>query len=251
MSKDELETTPADTARERAAFADQAEALLRRILGALGYDAAEHVTTHDLVAAMGAWLGLVTLASAEPTSPAAHLWQAIYDAALRASPMADTRARREEARQEADEALLAFVRRFPPRFEPVDRQSLDDLAAMREALDEQTAATEAARDLVAEWQSRYVQAAERVGKAERDLAELRALVASSGTLIPQPKPERVEPGQRWAFVMISTGQVDHFANRRAWKLEGESGRYWCAMPENGSSVAASMYYLGPAPTAEA
>lgn len=211
----------------------EAQTLLRRILGVLGYDAVEQLTAQDVASVIGAWLGLVQLVTADPTSPVADLWGRIYDASLRASPLLTRTARSEEARESADEAMTAYVRRFPPRFEPVDRQSLDDLAAMRAALDEQTEVSD-------RWR-------ERTEKAERDLSAAQAALAEIAHIyiVPKPKPERVEPGQRWAFVMKADDSEEVSADC-SFLFRDAYGEPWQAGPCDMKAA----YYLGPAPTSE-
>lgn len=246
-----MSNEPQEQTDERAE--SETQALLRSILGVLGYDAVEQLTAQDVVAVIGAWLGLVTLASSEPTSPAAELWRTAYAASLHASPMAAATARQENAREDADAAVLAFVRRFPCRFEPVDRQAADDLAAMRAALDEQTEATERARrdadvaHLMANSLREGVCAALGVpldGGGYDILTLIRDNTRDArkfeDALVPLPKPERVEPGQRWAFV----DDVAKLQGDTAKLLMGEDAdRRWMIESQD-------WYYLGPAPTSE-
>lgn len=232
MSNEEP-NTPAGTTRERAAFADRAEQLLRETLVALGYDAA-NLTAADLVHGFACWLGILQMYRAEPTSPAAEWWQRVWQSTNVAPRFDLPRAHLDDAVDVADHAAIAFLRRFPPRFEPVDRQSLDDLAAMRDALDEQTDATERARIQSAEWQRR----AEIAERNEGIL--LDKLAARAGSLVPQPKPERVEPGQRWAF-------VDDVA-----KVRGDTAKL--LMGEDADSrwmlESQDWIFLGPVPKSE-
>lgn len=242
MSTEEPVPLSENATRERLAWAAEAEPLFRRILAVLGYDSADEISAADLIVSVAAWANLVQMFRAEPTSPVADMWHAICAASLRSSPLLSADARLEEAQRSADGAALGFLRRFPPRFEPVDRQALGDLVAMRAALDEQTEATERARELAAEWQSRYAQAVERAEKAEGHVSAAQTALVEIGrvAICPKPKPEQVEPGQRWAF-------VDDVA-----KVHGDTAKL--LMGEDADSrwmiESKDWYYLGPAPTSE-
>jgi hypothetical protein len=44
--------------------------------------------------------------------------------------------------------------------------------------------------------------------------------AAKRVIVPLPKPERVEPGQRWAFVMTSESKLDQFGYARFYDASG-------------------------------
>lgn len=70
-------------------------------------------------------------------------------------------------------------------------------------------------------------------RIERD--ELKAQLA--GAIVPLPKPERVEPGQRWAIAMTANEQT---ANAKFVTFTDGSGCGYTAFPED----LACSYYLG-------
>jgi hypothetical protein len=185
------------TVAERLKWADAAEALFRRVLVALGYNG--EVSTADLINAIAAWLSLFLFVKRDPDGRFASVWLSSFNTAWGTSTMLQPSSRRTEAEEQADAAVLAFAQRFPPLLEDAEqRDTADDLTALREALDEQTEATAAARSIADEWKTSAERLAAQVAHLESQLSRY--------ALVPQPKPDRVEPDQRWAR-MVTTDQV--------------------------------------------
>jgi hypothetical protein len=177
--------------------------------------------------------------------------------------MAAPSAAADGATEIADRAVDHYVQRFPPIL--VDRD--DDLEALREERDVWQAEAEAyeqerhdalavfadfgigpnqsvaecARSL-ANYYTRQMRAADdikaglaaRAEKAEAELAAANAAIAEVArvAIVPQSKPERVEPGQRWARLetVADAGEL------QSW--------------ERTMMLSAEWVYLGPAPTTE-
>lgn len=200
----------ANTTAARLDFADKAEALLRLIMSTLGWT--HDVTLVDLIAGLRSWIALVQVMTRDPEGRLASIWWRAYDGALARSSLAYDAPRRQWAAEEADHATKEFLRRFPPLVEDAaPRDTIDDVAALQQALDEQTDATADALVKADRLEAIANAAEERAEKAERELTELRASV-----IVPLPKPERVEPGQRWLF----TARVNKISNGDAFALEG-------------------------------
>lgn len=227
---DTQDTTPAhdEKTAARLRFADAAEALLRSIFAALGARNAHTLDVADVLSGLGAWLAELMTMTRFREGDAAVIWLDARRIAWERAPDASGMAAREEASAQADAAVCDFYQRFPP--------SLDTRDAKIEALQEEAHGLRAIADA----------AEDRAEKAERELAELRALVAN-GALIAQPKPERVEPGQRWAFVMTALENAKASQSRNIWKFADADGEVFYAGPRDFERA----QYLGPAPTAEA
>lgn len=188
MSKptDRPEHDPAhtDQLRERLRFADAAEALLRSILETLGYSAP--VTTEALLTGITAWLALLQQWAKDPTGTVAAFWAKTFHTAFAASPMASPKTRREDAADEATAAAAEYMRRFPPLVEDApNRDTVDDIDAMRAELDAQTEtsvwAADAARKAEAE-QQRLLGELESIGDTLNEAAV--ALEAASLSDVP-------------------------------------------------------------------
>lgn len=207
---------------DRLRFADAAEKLLREIFAALGARNAHAIDVADVLSGLGAWLALLMTMLRFREGDAAVIWLDARRIAWERGQSLSPDAARREASEQADAAVHDFYQRFPP--------SLDTRDAEIEALQEEAHGLRAIADA----------AEERAEKAKCELAELRALVAN-GALIPQPKPERVEPGQRWVWVETVRG-VGH--EDTSFET-GERVETEALLERDG------WHYIGPAPTAEA
>jgi hypothetical protein len=88
--------------------------------------------------------------------------------------------------------------------------------------------------------------ANAVGVIVQERDELRAKLASA--IVPQPKPERVEPGQRWAMI-VTAGAVQARGAIAQWEVgdwhvSDGLGAYRFTLPVDSQVVETSMYYLG-------
>jgi hypothetical protein len=78
---------------------------------------------------------------------------------------------------------------------------------------------------------------DHAGDIRRDRDEL--LVKLETAIIPQPKPERVEPGQKWAFVMTAKSTVSEFGCARFTSTDEAQNEYLADSVERDAG-----FYLG-------
>jgi hypothetical protein len=229
--KPEAATIAGSDVESRLAFADKAETLLRRILGALGYGNGDGLTAIDVLTGITAWLELLLTMQHDPSGGYASFWARMFDRFVAMYPDDKDDA---QCAKLADSAANQWILRFPPFLED-ERQTYDDkdFADMRAELDRQTMIAgnlERTRDVLLtrnealelENKSLLATAVDLTNTAERFESERdetrRQLAAAESlaitlaekfsnektrtkdALVPLAKPERLEPGQRWAFV---------------------------------------------------
>lgn len=83
----------------------------------------------------------------------------------------------------------------------------------------------------------------QLAQALARVKELEARLA--GALVPLPKPEKVEVGQRWAFVMTAGETAGSIAPYiRSWHMSDGICRFRVDIPSNMNCIKTSMRYLG-------
>lgn len=218
----------------RLLFADKAEKLLRAILVALGYENAGTLRGEDLIAGITAWVTLLITMKREPGGSYASFWARAFLDAWKDMPSGD-------AAEAATAAVNEFAKRYPPMLDDalIDEQERDtqtNIQVLTAELDKQVQlvwqleaenksllkANEHHASELARIRLEFDTFADNVRKAlnvgsgvdliaiieartrtHREYHELKA-----NALVPLAKPERVEPGQRWAFVMTSVPPFD-------------------------------------------
>lgn len=204
--KTDVATVDGSDVESRIAFADKAEKLLRAILVALGYENAGALRGADLIAGITAWVTLLITMKREPGGSYASFWARAFLDVCKDLPVDD-------AAECADNMTNQFARRYPPMLDDVaidddSRDTQSDLQSAMAELDKQTqlvwqlesernALLRANEHHASELATCRIQLEERT--AQRDQF-MRAMDKMDGTLVQVAKPERVEPGQRWAMV---------------------------------------------------
>jgi hypothetical protein len=234
----EAATVDGSDVESRLAFADKAEFLLVRILAALGYES-DKLTPTSLLAGIAAWVTLLIAMKRDPSGACARVW---FDTVLVAARDVDSES--SVCVAFADNITNEFARRFPPFLED-DRPTYDDkdFADMRAELERQTIISEklaieldTIRDERDALKRAMIDAGKLYDTRMRELARaealcvetngrvieltaqrdqfMRAMDKMAGALVPLAKPERVEPGQRWAKVYSIDINASHevFAN---------------------------------------
>ncbi|TXH49789.1 MAG: hypothetical protein E6Q97_21845 [Desulfurellales bacterium] len=204
MSNTENQESVADnnnTTEARLSFADKAEKLLRTILVALGYENVGALRGEDLITSITAWVTLLITMKREPGGSYASFWARAFLDVCKDLPVDD-------AAECADKMTNHFARRYPPMLDDVaidddSRDTQSDLQSAMSELDKQT-------QLVWQLESELVAIRKLNEHHASELATVRNELAAltSSAIVPLAKPERVEPGQRWAFVMTCVPPFD-------------------------------------------
>jgi hypothetical protein len=204
--KSEASTVDGSDVALRLAFADKAEFLLVRILAALGYES-DKLTPSSLLAGIAAWVTLLIASKNDVNGRFASFWMHAFLDAWKDLSVLD-------AAEASTAAVNEFAKRYPPMLDDVlldehGRDTQSDIEALSIELDKQTIIAnnlERTRDVLLEVNERHASelATCRIQLEERTAQRDQLIRDVYGALVPLSKPERVEPGQRWAFVMTCT-----------------------------------------------
>lgn len=220
-----MQTKRPDDATGDSVLLARVHTFLAALLSFLGFGVLPMATIADMLDELTGWLEMAKAIRRDPQGATARIWWDAFKASWGECSTVD-------AAKAADVAVAAFGQRFLPVNAEDDRDTLNtaDFDALREELDKQTqiaaelrserdallaANALHARELQISRDGNDVFRAALYGamgwredpgfdsiaevlsiRAERD--ELRAKLGTA--IIPLPKPERVEPGQRWALV---------------------------------------------------
>jgi hypothetical protein len=227
---------PDDTTGDSVTLA-RVHTFLAALLSFLGFGVLPTATIADMLDELTGWLEMAKSIRRDPQGATARIWWDAFKDAWRNDHV-------EGAARSADNAIAEFGKRFLPVNAEDDRDTLntEDFNAMREELDKQTqiaAELRSERDVLLK--ANEVHARENLALHKRSMHtlneidavisnalgldedasfnrinalvglqkerdELRTKLASA--IVPQPKPERVEPGQRYAILCTCTESGD-------------------------------------------
>jgi hypothetical protein len=200
-------STPDDATGDSVILA-RVHTFLAALLSFLGFGVLSTSTIADMLDELTGWLEMAKAIQRDPQGATARIWWDAFKDAWRNDHV-------EGAARSADNAIAEFGKRFLPVNAENDRDTLNtaDFDAMREELDKQT-------QIAAELRSERDALLEVATHHADEIMAMRAKLASA--IVPLPKPERVEPGQRWAHVMICR---ENGANevRPVWRFTDADG----------------------------
>lgn len=264
MSTDKTQTErPDDAAGDSVTNTElitRVHAFMCALLAFLGFNALPNETTLDMLDTLTQWLVDAKAVRDGRQGITSRLWWEAFKAAWLVQNA-------EAAGRAADAAIAEFGRRFVPVVTEEDRDTLNtgDFDAMRTELDQADRyrgeivdaidgrlgerafmhpriidELRAERDALLAANKHHASEIEGVRK-ERD--ELKAQLA--GAIVLLPKPQNVEPGQRWAIVMTAGETAGSIAPRvRSWYISKGITRSRLEFTSESPSVRAEMYYLG-------
>lgn len=239
--KPDVATDDSGTVESRLAFADKAEFLLVRILAALGYQS-DKLTPSSLIAGIAAWLTLFATMKREPGGSYASFWARAFLDVCKDLPVDD-------AAECADKMTAHFAKRFPPMLDDVlldeqERDTQSDIQVLTAELDKQVQLVwqlEAEHKALLKANEHHASelAACRIQLDERTAQRDQLMRDVYGALVPLAKPEHIEAGQRWAFVMHVN---DFYDDESGWRVGFDNSRM--TWPVNDLQSNLEWAYLG-------
>jgi hypothetical protein len=224
---------PDDAAGDSVTLA-RVHTFLAALLSFLGFGVLPTATIADMLGELTGWLEMAKAIRRDPQGATARIWWDAFKEAWGAHPTS-------AAALCADDAIAEFGKRFLPVNADDDRDTLNtaDFDALREELDKQT-------QIAAELRSERDTLLMANSLHASEIESLHDKLASA--IVPLPKPERVEPGQRWAMI-VTAGDTQARGESaqwevRDWHVSDGLGAYRFTLPVDSQVVETSMCYLG-------
>jgi hypothetical protein len=226
-------STPDDATGDSVLLA-RVHTFLVALLSFLGFGVLPTATIVDMLDELTGWLEMAKAIRRDPQGATARIWWDAFKIAWQDDES-------ETAGRRADLAAGEFGKRFLPVNAEDDRDTLntEDFNALREELDKQT-------QIAAELRSEREALLEVVTHHADEIMAMRVKLANA--IVPLPKPERVESGQRWAMI-VTAGAVQSCGENLQWEVQDWHvsdglGAYRFALPVDSQVVKTSMHYLG-------